>query len=121
MICALPVTGYGARRVRRPPTGGRRSTTSTLRIGPALSGRRRAVSQPGVNPRPWTSLVSPVDASVARWYPVAGAGLGSACWVQPLRDQHFKVELGVDVPGSAGYLCQVRAVLSNLLRKGAPL
>ena len=26
-------------------------------------------SQPGVNPRPWTSLVSAADASVARWYP----------------------------------------------------
>jgi len=25
-------------------------------------------SRPGVDPRPWTSLVSPADASVARWY-----------------------------------------------------
>ena len=30
-------------------------------------------SRPGVNPRPWTSLVSPADASVARWYPVEPA------------------------------------------------
>jgi hypothetical protein len=32
-------------------------------------------SRPGVNPRPWTSLVSTDDASVARWYPVEQAEL----------------------------------------------
>jgi hypothetical protein len=30
-------------------------------------------SRPGVDPEPWTSLVSPADASVARWYPVKSA------------------------------------------------
>jgi hypothetical protein len=33
-------------------------------------------SRPGANPRPWSSLVSPADASVARWYPAEmGSGL----------------------------------------------
>ena len=31
-------------------------------------------SRPGADPRPWTSLVSPADASVARWYPAERAG-----------------------------------------------
>lgn len=31
-------------------------------------------SRPGVDPRPWVSLVSPADASVARWYPAEKAG-----------------------------------------------
>jgi hypothetical protein len=30
--------------------------------------------RPGVNPRPWTSLVSPADASVPRWYAPDAAG-----------------------------------------------
>lgn len=31
-------------------------------------------SRPGVDPRPWPSLVSMADASVARWYPAESAG-----------------------------------------------
>lgn len=31
-------------------------------------------SRPGVDPRPWASLVSPADARVARWYPAEKAG-----------------------------------------------
>ena len=80
-------------RIRGPEGGVVRSAMDDARQRGESAGRRRWAtfdyvysqdwahverqtprgSRPGVNPRPWTSLVSPADASVARWYPMEPA------------------------------------------------
>ncbi len=85
-----PETSERLRRLCEPEKGGVvRSALDDAHQGRDSAGRRRWAtldyvysqdwahverqtprgSRPGVDPRPWLSLVSPADANVARWYP----------------------------------------------------